>query len=170
MDEILKLFGNAEQLWAAIWENAEKVGIETTRIMLELFYVMKSPETQTIDKTLIVTALAYQLLPKDVLPRDKFGLLGFLDNVATLGFAYNKVKSSVTPQIENQVNNILTQWFGSEQETNPTGNWIPSPEPQQQPAQPFFNPGQSQVPHNPHHSSGNYQRPIWNDDEDVVID
>ena len=43
MDEILKLFGGTENIWAIIQENAPKVGIEVTRTMFELFYVMKSP-------------------------------------------------------------------------------------------------------------------------------
>ena len=112
MDEILKMFGGAENnIWAAIQNNADKVGLEATRIMLELFYVLKSPETSMLNKTLIVAALGYQLLPEDIMPRDKYGLFGFLDNGVTLSFAYNKVKSSVTPEIEQQVNNILRNWF-----------------------------------------------------------
>ena len=43
MDEILKMFGGAENIWNAIQNNAAKVGIEVTRTMLELFYVLKSP-------------------------------------------------------------------------------------------------------------------------------
>ena len=64
MDEILKMFGGAENLWASIQENAAKVGIEATRVMLELFYVLKSPDTSMLNKSLIVAALGYQLLPR----------------------------------------------------------------------------------------------------------
>lgn len=158
MDEILKLFGGAENIWAAIKKNAGKVGIETTRMMLELFYVLKSPETSMINKTLIVTALGYQLLPEDVLPRDRFGLLGILDNVVTIGFAYSKVKSSVTQQIEQQVNNILCQWFGDFATTDNTGNLAPAYQPVQQENTPTPYPYRQP------------QKPVWNDDEDVVID
>lgn len=139
MDEILKQFGGAENIWTAIKSNAGKVGIETTRVMLELYYVLKSPETSMMNKTLIVTALGYQLLPEDVLPRDKYGLLGFLDNIVTIGFAYSKVKSSVTPQIVDQVNNVLRQWFGVEPKGKQSHNDAPSFEYQQpayQPVQP----------------------------------
>lgn len=168
MDEIIRMFGGAENIWNAIQENAEKVGIETTRVMLELFYVLKSPETSMINKTLIVTALGYQLLPDDVLPREKFGLLGFLDNFVTIGFAYSKVKSSVTPQIANQVNNILFQWFGVESNQPQLGNDTLSYEPQQ-PVQPMYQPVQPQNNPTPNPYS-QPQKPIWNDDEDVVID
>lgn len=168
MDEILKLFGGAENIWAAIQSNAGQVGLETTRVMLELFYVLKSPETSIVDKTLIVTALGYQLLPEDILPREKYGLLGFLDNIVTIGFAYSKVKSSVTPQIANQVNNILYQWFGVDSSHQQLGNDISSYEPQQ-PPQPVYQPVQPQRTPTPN-PYGQPQKPIWDDDEDVVID
>lgn len=168
MDEILRLFGGAENIWAAIQNNAGKVGVETTRVMLELFYVLKNPDTSIIDKTLIVTALGYQLLPEDVLPREKYGLLGFLDNFVTIGFAYSRVKSSVTPQIANQVNNILYQWFGVESSQQQLGNDVPSYEPQQL-AQPVYQPVQPQQTPTPNPYVPP-QKPIWNDDEEVVID
>lgn len=114
LNNILSKFGGTEQLWNYIKMYAAKGGREVTKTILELFYVMKSPNTGMIDKTLIGAALAYQLLPEDLMPRDKFGLLGFLDNGVTLAFAYNRVKKLVTPQIENHVKAMLDQWFGSE--------------------------------------------------------
>ena len=42
MDEIIKMFGGAENIWNAIQTNAEKVGLETTKMMLELFYRVSS--------------------------------------------------------------------------------------------------------------------------------
>lgn len=112
---IMSSFGGADKIWDAIMKYAAKGGREITKTILELFYVMKSPNTGMLDKTLIGAALAYQLLPEDLLLRDKFGILGFLDNDVTLAFAYNRVKKMVTPQIENQVENILNQWFGPEE-------------------------------------------------------
>lgn len=109
---INNIFGGSEGIWDSIWKQAQKGGIEITKMMLELFYVMKSNTTNPIDKALIGAALAYQLLPEDALPRDRFKWLGFLDNGLTIAFAYNKVRNSITPQIENQVNATLSQWFG----------------------------------------------------------
>jgi uncharacterized membrane protein YkvA (DUF1232 family) len=117
MDELTNLFGNTEQLWQHIKIYAAKAGREATRLVLELYYVVKSPETPMIDKTIIISALGYQLLPdnKKLLSREKYGLLGLLDNGTALALAYNRVKTRVTPQIEAQVDAILNQWFGSEQ-------------------------------------------------------
>lgn len=117
LNNILSKFGGTEQLWNYIKTYAARGGREVTRMVLELFYVMKSPNTGMLDKTLIGAALAYQLLPEDLLPRDKFGILGFLDNGAALAFAYNRVKKLVTPQIENQVGVMLDQWFGPVEES-----------------------------------------------------
>lgn len=178
MDEILKMFGGAENLWAAIQENAAKVGIEATRVMLELFYVLKSPDTSVLNKSLIVAALGYQLLPEDAMPRDRFGLLGFLDNGVALAFAYNRVKSSVTPEIEQQVNNILWNWFDMDSQADDQ-NGIPADPGQsgkytpplvyQNPQQQTYNrqPSEEQYGNNP---SPSPKKPIWDDDEDVVID
>lgn len=162
MDEILKLFGGAENIWTAIQQNASKVGLEATRVMLELFYVLKSPTTGMLDKTLIVAALGYQLLPEDVLPRDEYGWLGFIDNGAALALAYNRVKSSVTPEIEQQVNNVLTNWFGTDGRTQMVVEDNPSDYPPptiREADKPFSNPPSYQP-----------SQPSWNDDEDVVID
>ncbi len=176
MDELNNLFGGAEQLWQYIKMYAAKAGREATRVVLELYYVVKSPHTPALDKTLIIAALGYQLLPDDrkLISREKYGLLGLLDNGAALALAYNRVKTRVTPQIENQVNAILNQWFGVEQ----------------------LHIGVSehpQIPSNNNSSSINYERPQpttvpatsdspvvsncpatplggFNDDEDVVID
>ena len=117
MDELSNLFGGAEQLWQYIKIYAAKAGREATRVVLELYYVVKSPHTPALDKTIIIAALGYQLLPDDkkLLSREKFGLLGLLDNGAALALAYNRVKTRVTPQIESQVDAILNQWFGSGQ-------------------------------------------------------
>lgn len=116
MGELSNFFGGAEQLWQYIKIYAARAGREATRVVLELYYVVKSPHTPALDKTLIIAALGYQLLPdnKNLLSREKYGLLGLLDNGAALALAYNRVKTRVTPQIEAQVNAILNQWFGSE--------------------------------------------------------
>lgn len=176
MDKILKLFGGAENLWAAIQENAGQVGIEATKTMLELFYVLKSPDTSMLNKSLIVAALGYQLLPEDAMPRDKFGLLGLLDNGITLAFAYNRVKSSVTPEIEQQVNNVLRNWFDVDAQPSQqlSGSADYSIEEHYEPK--FRNPQQQS--YNCPSSDGQFgnnvrpssQKPIWDDDEDVVID
>lgn len=114
MNELYNLFGGSDQLWNSIRAYATKAGRESTRTVLELYYVVKSPSTPALDKTLIIAALGYQLLPNDLMAKDKYGWLGLLDNGAALYLAYNRVKKRITPQIESQVNAILEKWFGNE--------------------------------------------------------
>ncbi|MBR1769035.1 MAG: DUF1232 domain-containing protein [Bacteroidales bacterium] len=117
MEEILQMFGGADNVLPTIKSSANRLGRATTKMMLHLFYVMKSPQTSVVNKSIIIAALAYQLLPKDVLSVKKFGLLGLLDNAVTLTLAYNRVKSSVTPEIEKATEDKLNTWF-SETETS----------------------------------------------------
>lgn len=112
MDTLTNILANPDQLWQYIKLYAVKTGREATRMVLELYYVVKAPTTPVLDKTIIVGALAYQLLPKDLMSREKFGILGLADNVATLAIAYNRVKHRVTPEIRTKVEDTLNQWFG----------------------------------------------------------
>lgn len=114
MEDILKKLGGTENILNAIKENALKLGRSTTKMMLELYYVLKSPNTSASNKAIIVAALGYQLLPKDLLSRKRLGLLGLLDNGVTLAVAYKKVKSSITPEIEQQVEETISKWFSSD--------------------------------------------------------
>lgn len=177
MDELSNLFGGAEQLWQYIKIYAAKAGREAAQVVLELYYVVKSPHTPALDKTLIIAALGYQLLPDDkkLLSREKYGLLGLLDNGAALALAYNRVKTRVTPQIEAQVDAILNQWFGSERPQ--------IDEPSDRPQIPsgnndfggnYWEPQPATIPET-HESTINPNRPntplgSFGDDEDVVID
>ena len=114
MEDILNKLGGMENILTVIKKSAKQLGRSTTKMMLELYYVLKSPSTSLEDKTVIVAALGYQLLPKDLLSRKKFGLLGLVDNGITIVAAYKRMKSSITPEIEQQVNATLNRWFGED--------------------------------------------------------
>ncbi len=172
----MKLFGNTENLWRYITKYAEVAGREGTRLSLQLFYVLKSPDTPMLDKTIIIAALAYQVLPEDLMPRDKFGLLGLLDNSITLAVAYNRVKARVTPAIKNQVDALINQWFGPEEthnrieeKTNP-GSWVDESQ------VPSYDTALNTLPVNPNHpvfptsqSPEPDKRPTLSDNE-VIVD
>ena len=177
MDELSNLFGGAEQLWQYIKIYAAKAGREATRIVLELYYVVKSPHTSALDKTLIIAALGYQLLPDDkkLLSREKYGLLGLLDNGAALALAYNRVKTRVTPQIEAQVDAILNQWFCLERSQIDTHSEHPQiPSANNDFGGTYWNPQPATVPVTPESPIINNRpnTPLggYGDDEDVVID
>ena len=111
MDSFKEIIGNADKLFSLIKVYAIKGSKETTQILLELYYVMVSDSTSKTDKFLIGVALAYQTVPKDLLPTSKLGLLGFIDNAAALMFAYKKIKCAVTPEISLKVKSTMQLWF-----------------------------------------------------------
>ena len=111
---INRIFGNTDNLWQYLKQFATKMGRSVTRPILELYFVLNAPTTPTKDKAIIIAALAYQLLPSDLLSKKRFVIIGLLDNVAALAIAYNRVKKRITPEIKLEVENVLNNWFGVE--------------------------------------------------------
>lgn len=98
-------------LWDKIKEGSKTLGRETTRIALELYFVMRSDNTPKTDKAIIAVALGYQFTPGLLKKEDVGPIMAMVDNAITLAFAYNRVKKNVTPEITTQVNAQLEQWF-----------------------------------------------------------
>lgn len=164
------------QIWESIWTAAKELGRETTKIALELFYVMKSPDTGMLDKVLIGCALGYQFLGEDLLDRDEHPWLGFLDNGITLLFAYSRVQANVTPEIRMHVEALLDEWFGptaddsyddDDDNGGGDGNWYrPADSHYGKPVEVIDN-----YPKKPTISSNTNQPPKmdWSDD-DIIVD
>lgn len=72
---------------------------------------MKSPDTPKVDKWLIVTTLAYLILPIDILSAKRLPIIGWLDEVVALSVAVQKISKHITPEIEAKVDEILDRWF-----------------------------------------------------------
>ena len=108
-----RLLSNAGMGLEYIKKQAAKGSKETTRMMLELYYVMQSDQTSKFNKLVIGAALAYQLLPNDLLPKEEYGVLGYLDNATALYLAYKRIKKSVTPEIKQKVDETLEGWTKS---------------------------------------------------------
>ena len=108
-----RLLSNAGMGLEYIKKQAAKGSKETTRMMLELYYVMLSDKTSKFNKLVIGAALAYQLLPNDLLPKEDYGLLGYLDNATALYLAYKRIKKSVTPEIKQKLDETLESWAKS---------------------------------------------------------
>lgn len=111
-----RLINNAGLGLEYIKKQAVKGSKETTRMMLELYFVMMSEKTSKFNKLIIGSALAYQLLPNDFLPKEDYGVLGYLDNATALYLAYKRVKKNVTPEIKQKVDDTLASWAKSADE------------------------------------------------------
>ena len=100
-----------ELLWEKITDYAKATGRTTARPVLLLYYVLRSPETPSSDKMLIVAALSYLVLPIDLISAKRLPIIGWIDEAVSLVYAYKKVCRYVTPEIESEEDNVLERWF-----------------------------------------------------------
>lgn len=95
---------------------AKKIGRTAAKPLLQFYFVLSDDKTTTLDRVLIYAAIIYTVSPVSLIPSAVYKLLGILDEGAAMLFVYNKIKSSITPDIEMKVNQTLDEWFGCEYE------------------------------------------------------
>ena len=93
---------------------ALKAGRVAARPILQFYYVLQDEKTSNLDRILIYAAIAYTILPMDLVPRSVFKVLGILDDGVAVMYVYKKVKKNITPEINIKVENTLNEWFGVE--------------------------------------------------------
>ena len=114
--KVIDLRRKMNALWDRLRPWALKAGRVASRPLLTFYYVMDAKETSTLDKVLIYGAIAYTIVPTDLLPRAVFKFLGVLDDGVAVLYVYSKIKEHITPEIEAKVENTLNEWFGVEYE------------------------------------------------------
>lgn len=92
-------------------EYARKVGRAAARPAILLWYVMRSKDTPRSDKMMIFSALAYLVLPIDLLDAKRLPIIGWLDEMVSLSVAYQKVCKYITPEIELKADRLLDKWI-----------------------------------------------------------
>lgn len=93
---------------------ALKAGRVAAKPLLQFYFVLSDESTSTADRLMIYAAIAYTVLPTDLLPRAVYKLLGILDDGVAILYVYRKIKDNITPEIEERVENTLNEWFGVE--------------------------------------------------------
>lgn len=91
---------------------AVKVGRVAVRPVLLLYYVMRSEETPKKDKLTIFGALAYVILPVDLLNAKRLPIIGWIDEVVSLAVAVQRMQKYITPEMEAKADEQLDKWFG----------------------------------------------------------
>lgn len=116
LDELKQVDWKAKfaELWEKLKTYAFRAGRVATKPILTFFYVMHDAETTTLEKALIYGAIAYIVIPSDLLPRRVLGLLGILDDAAVIAYVFNKISKKITVEITNKVEETLNNWFGAE--------------------------------------------------------
>ena len=104
---------NYLELWDRIGEYAMKVGRVAVRPVLLLYYVMGSDETPWKDKLTIFGALAYLILPVDLLDAKRLPIIGWLDEITSLAVAIQRMSKYITPGMEVRADAQLNEWFGA---------------------------------------------------------
>ena len=95
---------------------ALKAGRRSARPILQFYYVMADEKTSTLDRALIYAAIAYTIMPMDLIPSVVYKLLGIVDDSVAVLYVYKKVKKNITPAISAKVEGTLNEWFGVEYE------------------------------------------------------
>jgi uncharacterized membrane protein YkvA (DUF1232 family) len=106
--------GKGDQaFWQKIKSFATLAGREVIEKALTLLYAAQRPETPLWAKTIIYSALAYLVLPTDVIP-DFIPFTGYADDLATLATALGAVAMSITPQVKEAAKQQVNDWFGDQ--------------------------------------------------------
>ena len=102
---------NLSSLWEEIKTNAIRFGRGTTRQVLLMYYVLKSEETPVGDKLIVYSALAYLILPINLISMRRHPIIGWFDEAASIAVAFQKIRQNITPEMEEQVDQTLDRWF-----------------------------------------------------------
>lgn len=102
---------NEEGFWKKIKNYAKKAGLKVIYLALVLYYTAQAETTSMSKKGIIYGALGYFILPVDLIP-DYIPVVGFSDDMAALVACIAAVASCVTPEIKNQAERKLSEWFG----------------------------------------------------------
>ena len=90
---------------------AQRVGRTVARPAVILYFVLRDPATPKKDKYIVYAALAYLVLPINLISAKRIPILGWADEAAAIALAYKRVKNNITPAIEMQADALLDRWF-----------------------------------------------------------
>lgn len=102
---------NYDFLMREIGRYAKKAGRAATRPLLLLYYVMVSSVTPMKDKMMLASAIAYVVLPIDLISARRLPFLGWIDEVVSLTVAIEKVQKNITPAMHHKADALLEKWF-----------------------------------------------------------
>lgn len=100
------------RFWRKVLTLGRKAGLKVVYAALLLYYLMVDGSVPVKDKIWITGALGYFIFPVDLLPDFLIPPVGFSDDLAVLLFALNKVKTSITPQVNLRAKESLQKFFG----------------------------------------------------------
>lgn len=94
--------------------HARSAGREVIEKVLWLYFASRRPETPVWARATIYAALAYFILPTDLLP-DLTPLVGYSDDLGALTAALLTIAQYVDANVKRQASLTLNRWFGPDQ-------------------------------------------------------
>lgn len=104
----------SDSAWMRIKRFAKEAGRSATRIVLIFYYTLTSEKLSTMEKALLYAGIIYIAVPRDMLPRRIFGLLGLVDDAAVGAWVYEKIRKNISPAVIQKAEDTLNEWFGPE--------------------------------------------------------
>ena len=95
-----------QSFWQKIHSLSGTGGCDLLRKVFTLYALIKAPTTSIGLKVILIGALGYFIAPLDVVP-DLIPLLGYSDDLSLIGLVLSNLSSSITPAIEQEVNEWL---------------------------------------------------------------
>jgi uncharacterized membrane protein YkvA (DUF1232 family) len=102
-----------QNFWDKLRQFAIQAGRDVVEKALMLYYAAQRPETPLWAKTIIYSALAYFILPTDVIP-DLTPIAGYADDLGALAAAVTAVAMCITPDVKQDAKRKLEDWFGQD--------------------------------------------------------
>ncbi|MBF2072253.1 MAG: DUF1232 domain-containing protein [Synechococcales cyanobacterium C42_A2020_086] len=102
-----------QSFWDKLGQFATQAGKDLVEKVLTLYFAAQRPETPMWAKLVIFSALAYFILPADVVP-DFIPFTGYADDLSTIASAMAAVAMAITPEVKNLAKQQVQQWFGEE--------------------------------------------------------
>jgi uncharacterized membrane protein YkvA (DUF1232 family) len=100
-----------QSLFNKVLHCGKSMGLELIYMCLILYYTIKDPKVPMKIKSIVVSALGYVIAPIDLI-FDGIPSVGYVDDLATVAFAFVMITTYVTPEIKNQAKNKLVNIFG----------------------------------------------------------
>ena len=99
-----------QQFWGKVRRFAKVAGKRVVETALQLYFAAQSPQTPARARSVIYGALAYFIIPIDIIP-DLLPGAGYTDDLTVLLAAIAMVAAHITPEIKLQAGNKAAEWF-----------------------------------------------------------
>jgi uncharacterized membrane protein YkvA (DUF1232 family) len=97
--------------WHKVRRVAKVIGREATEKALVLYFAMQDPEVPAWAKRVAVGALAYLILPIDVIP-DLLLPFGLTDDIGVMAVALTQIAIHVSAATKTKAADKASEWFG----------------------------------------------------------